>query len=189
MQDVMKSATEQAKKAYEDMKRVADRRRRPVTFMEGAHVRMSTRNLSFRDIPAKLRKRFVGPFKVLERIGTNAYRLELPSKWRIHDVFHVSLLQPWYTGSFVHGGTPYIPDLEEDAPEDLDMDVSDQSYTVDKLLRWRWVQKGRTRRREYLVLWQGYPLDEATWEPASHFDDAGFLRTLIERDSPSEVVS
>ena len=42
----------------------------------------------------KLAPRFVGPFLVLEQIGTLAYRVGLPEKMaRVHDVFHVSQLR------------------------------------------------------------------------------------------------
>ena len=41
----------------------------------------------------KLEAKFFGPFRVLHPIGKQAYKLELSKKWRIHDVFQVSLLQ------------------------------------------------------------------------------------------------
>ena len=41
----------------------------------------------------KLSPRFMGPFEILERIGTVAYRLTLsPSMLGVHEVFHVSML-------------------------------------------------------------------------------------------------
>ena len=45
---------------------------------------------------AKLSPRFIGPFEILERIGTVAYRLALPpSMSGVHEVFHVSMLQKY----------------------------------------------------------------------------------------------
>ena len=41
----------------------------------------------------KLEVKFFGPFRILHSVGKQAYKLELPRKWRIHDVFHVSLLE------------------------------------------------------------------------------------------------
>ena len=44
----------------------------------------------------KLSPRFIGPFEILERIGTVAYRLALsPSMTGVHEVFHVSILRKY----------------------------------------------------------------------------------------------
>ena len=44
----------------------------------------------------KLNLRYIGPFRILERIGPVAYRLELPSELnRVHNVFHVSMLRKY----------------------------------------------------------------------------------------------
>ena len=44
----------------------------------------------------KLSPRFIGPFEILERIHTVAYRLALPpSMLNVHEVFHVSMLRKY----------------------------------------------------------------------------------------------
>ena len=44
----------------------------------------------------KLSPRFIGPFEILERVGTVAYRLALPhSMISVHEVFHVSMLRKY----------------------------------------------------------------------------------------------
>ncbi len=45
---------------------------------------------------AKLTPKRLGPFKITQEISPVAYRLELPMNWRIHNVFHASLLTPYH---------------------------------------------------------------------------------------------
>ena len=103
--------------------------------------------------PAKLQRRFVGPFKVIEIIGRQAYKLLLPKDWKIHPVFHVSLLKDWRTAS-----------LQEDQPIPSDApEVEEPYYEIEKIIRWRKVKRNKKIIKEYLVLWKGFPIEEATW--------------------------
>ena len=74
----------------------ADVRRWPLEFEVGDHVFskvMPKRGVVRFGKRGKLSPSFIGPFEILERIGTVAYRLALPpSMSSVHEVFHVSML-------------------------------------------------------------------------------------------------
>ena len=55
-----------------------------------------------------------------------------------------------------------------------------QYVNVEKILRWQWNSKTRRRKREFLVLWQGYPMEDAEWIPASYFSDQDALQEDIQ---------
>ena len=59
-------------KAQERMKKYEDCRCRLINFEEGDRVLLSTQNLRFKSISNKLRQRFVGPFRIEEKIGKSA---------------------------------------------------------------------------------------------------------------------
>ena len=77
-------------------KSYADVRRRPLEFEVRDHVFlkvMPKRGVGRFGKRGKLSPRFIGPFVILERIGTVAYRLALPPIMSgVHEVFHVSML-------------------------------------------------------------------------------------------------
>ena len=57
---------------------------------------MPTKGLVRFDKRGKLSLRFIGPFEILERVGTLAYWLALsPSMSVVHEVFHVSMLRKY----------------------------------------------------------------------------------------------
>jgi hypothetical protein len=56
----------------------------------------------------KLGHSFIGPYKILKRVGPVSYELELPAEMRIHDVFQVSLLRPYRRRAGEKGAPPAI---------------------------------------------------------------------------------
>ena len=85
--------------AQSRQKSYADVRRRPLEFEVGDHVFlkvMPKRGVVRFGKRGKLSPRFIGPFEILERVGTVAYRLALPpSMSGVHEVFHVSMLRKY----------------------------------------------------------------------------------------------
>ena len=77
-------------------KSYVDVRRRPLEFEVGDHVFlrvMPKRGVVRIGKRGKLSPRFIGPFEILERVGTVVHRLVLPpSMSGVHEVFHVSML-------------------------------------------------------------------------------------------------
>ena len=74
-------------------------RRRPLEFEVGDHFFlkvMPKRGMVKFGKREKLSLRFIGPFEILERVGTVAYRLALPPNMSgVHEVFHVSMLRKY----------------------------------------------------------------------------------------------
>src|SRR4029077_6176665 len=86
LQELRDSLKGQWAKAQERQKKYYDQRHKPMEFKRGSLVKLSTANLKLKD--KKLQPRYIGPFRVTERIGTQAYRLALPNQYsRLHDVF------------------------------------------------------------------------------------------------------
>ncbi|XP_073439022.1 uncharacterized protein [Dendrobates tinctorius] len=139
--------------AQERYKRAADRTRRPApVYRVGDTVWLSTKNLRVRAPTVKLGQKFVGPYKIVALVNSVAVRLKLPPAWKVHPVFHVSLLKPVVPNSF--------PGRTSSPPAPVLVDGHEQ-YVVEKILDSRIFR----RKLQYLVKWQGYSVKENSWEP------------------------
>jgi hypothetical protein len=148
--------------AQQRQKSYADKKRSEVTFNVGDSVLLSTANIRLKTPgkSVKLLPRYIGPFKVLLRIGTVAYKLELPPSMKVHPVFHVSLLTPYKSNGAIQ--PPPLPIVEDDQI----------LYIVEQVLQHRDRKYGRGIRREYLIKWTGYGHEHNTWEPERNLNAA-----------------
>ena len=103
----------------------------------------------------KLLPRFIGPFKIFERVGTITYRLVLPpSMSGVHEVFHVFILCRY---------TPDPAHVMDWGEIEVDTDGTFEEGPVcvmdnrDQVLRCKTVRLVR-------VLWRHRGVEESTWE-------------------------
>ncbi|GJT81907.1 putative reverse transcriptase domain-containing protein [Tanacetum coccineum] len=80
-------------------KSYADKRRKPLEFSVGDYVLLKVspwKGMIRFGKKGKIAPRFVGPFKIIEKIGPMAYRLDFPEELDgVHDTFHVSNLKKY----------------------------------------------------------------------------------------------
>ena len=177
LQETFDRAQQQLSRAKEQMIQQEEQHRRATEYQVGDVVLLSTRYIRFRNYPQKLQRRFVGPFEIIQKISRAAYKLKLPDTWKMHPVFHISLLKPWRESTW---SCPV--DLQPDDIEPATQPV----YEVERILRWRWVQIGRKKTREFLVTWTGYPLEEAMWIPEKNFTYPRLIKSMMRHDKPVE---
>ncbi|XP_070017178.1 uncharacterized protein [Nicotiana sylvestris] len=150
-------------KAQKRMKRHADQNRRFVEYQVGDKVMVKIpKRYLFAGVhdPCLLQK-YIGPLSIERRIGKVAYRVDTPAWWKIHHVFHVSLLKPFWE------------DTEDPSRSQLTIlgirgPNSTGKRRVEAILDDRVIHASRKDHQEFLVKWQGCDAEENTWERGTH---------------------
>ena len=121
-------------------------------FTKGDKVWLEARNLKRLIIDPKFAPKREGPFTITKVLSPIVYQLRLPKTWKIHPVFHASLLSP-YRENEVHGKNFPAP------PPDLVN--GEEEYKIEKIMRHR----GTPSSRSFLIRWKGYLAEEDSWVP------------------------
>ena len=160
-QDLFEDAVDSLAQAMRRMKRYADLKRRPLSFGVGDKVMLKLtpqiwKKIRRTEVHRALVQRYDGPFVVEKVIGSVAYRLQLPERYKIHPVFHVSFLKPFHE-DLVNPRRAH----PKRAPPTIRQQFAKQ---VGRILEHR--QGAPNTGMEFLIKWKGEPRSEASWEKA-----------------------
>ena len=149
--------------AQSKYKEYADRKRKIAPlFKVNDLVWLSTSHLKSQRPSKSLDYTRIGPFKIKERVNDLAFRLELPAHMKIHDVFHVNLLEPYNHSTIVGRTNEPIPPIEyEDG-------LGNVEYEVNEILDVKIIRN----KIHYFVDWKGYGVADRTWEPIENVSNA-----------------
>jgi hypothetical protein len=136
----------------------ANKRCRPLEFEVGDHVSLRVwpmKRVKRFGVKGKLAPRYIGPFPILEKCGTMAYKLNLPpSLDGVHDIFHVSQLMKCLNKPM----NIMLPEVTL-----LEANLLYPEHPI-KVLD----QKDRVTRRKTIkffnIQWSNHSEEEATWE-------------------------
>jgi len=138
-----------------------DRHRKPdPNLKSGDMVWFLTRNIRTTRPCKKLDYKKIGPFKILAKIGSSAYKLDIPDTMKIHNTIHISLLEPYENNKLpLQRQEPPPPIIIEGEPEYELEEIVDARLYYGKL--------------QYRAKWTGYsPEHDKVWYPASNFENA-----------------
>ena len=143
-------------KAQKDQAHAYNQRHRQQTFAIGDQVMLSRDGIAapHNVVVDKYQPFWLGPFTVAEcDITKDNYKLDLPYHLALHPVFHTSKLKP-YVASTKTASRPTAN--------------TEGEYEVADIL----LHRTRRKKIEYLIMWRGYDLADATWEPETNITNA-----------------
>src|SRR5712672_1562465 len=149
---LVKEAREQAQEALKQTQEAMIKETKFKGFEIGNKVWLEGKNIKRPYDSPKLSPKRYGPFRVVAKISSVAYKIQIPATWQVHDVFHASLLTP-YKETVEHG-----KNFLEPPPDVIE---GEEEWEVEQVLGKR--HFGRGKRLQYLVRWKGYSPAHDQW--------------------------
>lgn len=157
---------EKLKQAKEVMKYQADKHRIDKQFVIGDWVYLKSKNIHTERPSKKLDYMMLGPFKITGITQNFSYQLALPPQYHhIYPIHHVSMLEPHYRNP---------PDEEALGPIIVD---DEPEFTIKRILKYKCAGRGV----KYLVKWEGWGEEDATWEPYDALKDTEAMEAYEKR--------
>ncbi|SJL16274.1 uncharacterized protein ARMOST_19794 [Armillaria ostoyae] len=153
------------------MKAQYDKHKRPAReYHVGDKVWLDATNLHLPRPKKKLNDKRVGPFLILEKTSTSAYKLKLPPHWKIHPGFNEKLLSLFIP--------PAFPNQEQPPPPPPDLIDGEEEWEIEEILDSK-TRKVRAKRGQpsttvidYFIKWAGHTREHNSWVTASEIGNA-----------------
>jgi len=156
-------------KEYHDLHRKPD-----PNLQSGDMVWLLPRNIKTTRPSKQLDYKKIGPFIILAKIGTSAYKLALPPSMAIHNTFHISLLEPDQDNPF--------PSQIKEPPPPIKIEGEDE-YKLDEIIDSRL----HYNKLQYRAQWKGYsPEYDKVRYTAENLNNAEHTVQRFHRGYPSK---
>ena len=176
LHDVHEELKRCLEKAQINQKKYADRHRMIMPeFKVGTKVWLKTTNLTTERPNKKLDYKFVGPYEIVEQVNEVSFKLKLPYSMKVHNIFHASLLELYVENTI----------NSREVPQPLPVVISDadgsqhEEHIVEKIIG----KRTKRKRIEYLVHWDGYGINDRTWEPVHNLQNCKEIIDEFEKKS------
>jgi len=127
MQDIHQQAKQTLENTRESMKKYYDRKATAQpNIAVGDLVMFNAKNIRTNPPSKKWNPKLYGPLKLLEKKGSRAYKLEIWPRWKIHPVFHISLLERYQASN--------QPNREQ-PPRDPEESEGDLEWGVERIVK------------------------------------------------------
>ena len=177
-------------KAQQRQAEYADRSRRDEQFKVGDKVMLNTSNIDQRGAgrSRKLQPKWIGPFTIQKCISPVACRLDLPGSFKLHPVFHTSMLKPHFDGK------QQFPERDATAePPPLWHEGVHPVYEIESVIGKKAARSAPIAGAaagplyDYLVKWRGHPDSEAKWFPATELTHIQDLIDAFEQQQQADA--